>query len=501
MLRKIITIVLVSFFIMTGLAVLNQGNQNYNVIGNNINTFVDSSSFSPINYSLNVSITYSSGISSSNQIFGCFNNNLYYVDSDNILDFNVISQKSSTFLTMTNQPYQLEIYNNYMIIGFGSGNTGDSSTIISIYDFSNSIEYNITLSTAYYYMQFFINNGNMYIATVQSGSVYIYSLTSAFISSLITTISIDSVSNQLSVSGFDDNIIFAENNGGQYLQQLGFVNLITQSLNASISNSVEDPYIGSVDNPLGYFGNIYNIIDVGNCGILASQSEYVRITNSGGNLNCLGSQSSAPQYGSGLYFADSNYNNLFIPFYTSNFTQLPLYATNYQEFLSNNVIKYLYLPLGAGNTVFNTLTYIIRGNNNLFIVIKNHFFVYEFNPPHYILTVISYNSLSNEINNYLLFNGQLTNTSITIDETYPCLPTIIPLNYSNYQYTGNKIIVNINDYTGSYNKYYNLSIYYSGYNGNGQSTITSNSLYLIILYVVIGLGLAIFVIASVRYRI
>ena len=193
MIKKVIALVFVSFFVMSGLTVLNENNQNYNISENNhINNFVDSSSFSPINYSLNVSITYSSGISSSNQIFGCFNNNLYYIDSDNIIDFNVISQKSLTFLTMTNQPYQLEIYNNYMIIGFGSGNTVKSSTNISIFDFSNSKEYNITLSTAYYYMQFSINNNNMYLSTIQDGSVYIYSISLLTdTASLDTSITID----------------------------------------------------------------------------------------------------------------------------------------------------------------------------------------------------------------------------------------------------------------------------------------------------------------------
>ena len=493
MLRKIIAIVLVSFFIMTGLAVLNQGNNNYNIAENNINSFVDSSSFSPINYTLNDSITYSSAgtlgydISASAQSFICYDNSLYFINGNSIMQLNVISNTLKTFISTSSQSRQLEIYNNYMIIGYGSGNHAITSNLFQIYDFSTNKLYNITVATAYNYMQFAMNNNNMYIAGITtSGYIYIYSISlSTDSTTLVTSIGIDSVSNQLSVAGFGDNFIFAIN-VNTCLQQLGYANIITQSLNSSIND-------GTVAN----FGSLYYIIDLGNYGLLGSQSWYVNNNNGGGST-----QYSFNAYDSGLFFSDSNYNKFYLPFYANyNFTKLPIYDSVYQEFCYDNSIKYLYLPIGSGNTVFNSATYIISGVNNLFIVNKNNVYVYQQNPPHYILTVKSYNTLSDEINNYLLFNGQLTTGSILINETYPCVPTILPLNYSNYQYNGNKIIVSPSDYSGSFNKYYNVSIYYSNFNGNSSNTITSNSLYLIILYVVIGLGLAIFVIASVRYRI
>ena len=495
MIKKVIALVFVSFFVMSGLTVLNENNQNYNIAGNNINTFVDSSSFSPINYTLNDSITYSSAgtlgydISASAQSFICYDNSLYFINGNSIMQLNVISNTLKTFISTSSQSRQLEIYNNYMIIGYGSGNHAITSNLFQIYDFSTNKLYNITVATAYNYMQFAMNNNNMYIAGITtSGYIYIYSISlSTDSTTLVTSISIDSVSNQLSVAGFGDNFIFAIN-VNTCLQQLGYANIITQSLNSSIND-------GTVAN----FGNLYYIIDLGNYGLLGSQSWYVNNNNGGGST-----QYSFNAYDSGLFFSDSNYNKFYLPFYANyNFTKLPIYDSVYQEFCYDNSIKYLYLPIGSGNTVFNSATYIISGVNNLFIVNKNNVYVYEQNPPHYILTVKSYNTLSDEINNYLLFNGQLTTTSILINETYPCVPTIIPLNYSTYYYNGSKIIITPSDYTGTYNKYYNLSIYYN------QVQAPSIPLYDIFSYMYpisiiglfVGMGAFIFTIKKRGYKI
>ena len=495
MIKKVIALVFVSFFVMSGLTVLNENNQNYNIAGNNINTFVDSSSFSPINYTLNDSITYSSAgtlgydISASAQSFICYDNSLYFINGNSIMQLNVISNTLKTFISTSSQSRQLEIYNNYMIIGYGSGNHAITSNLFQIYDFSTNKLYNITVATAYNYMQFAMNNNNMYIAGITtSGYIYIYSISlSTDSTTLVTSISIDSVSNQLSVAGFGDNFIFAIN-VNTCLQQLGYANIITQSLNSSIND-------GTVAN----FGNLYYIIDLGNYGLLGSQSWYVNNNNGGGST-----QYSFNAYDSGLFFSDSNYNKFYLPFYSSNnFTKLPIYDSIYQEFCYDNNIKYLYLPIGLGNTVFNSPSYIISGVNNLFIVNKNNVYVYKQNPPHYILTVKSYNSFSSQINNYLLFNGKLTTTSILINETYPCVPTIIPLNYSTYYYKGSKIIITPSDYTGTYNKYYNLSIYYN------QVQAPSIPLYNIFTYMYpisiiglfVGMGAFIFTIKKRGYKI
>ena len=57
MIKKVIALVFVSFFVISGLTVLTENNQNYNVIQNNqVNSFT-SSSFSPYDFSINKSIT------------------------------------------------------------------------------------------------------------------------------------------------------------------------------------------------------------------------------------------------------------------------------------------------------------------------------------------------------------------------------------------------------------------------------------------------------------
>ena len=47
--KKVIALVFVSFFVMSGITVLTENNQNYNISTNNINSFT-SSSFSPYDF-------------------------------------------------------------------------------------------------------------------------------------------------------------------------------------------------------------------------------------------------------------------------------------------------------------------------------------------------------------------------------------------------------------------------------------------------------------------
>ena len=118
MIKKVIALIFVSFFVMSGLTVLTENNQNYNISENNqINSFTISSSQSNyFNYSISQSITYSSSISSGGQTFISYNYSLYYINGSNIMQLNFINDKTSIFLTESSQPRQLEIYNNFMII-------------------------------------------------------------------------------------------------------------------------------------------------------------------------------------------------------------------------------------------------------------------------------------------------------------------------------------------------------------------------------------------------
>lgn len=488
MLRKIIAIVLVSFFIMTGLSVLNQANQNYNVMGNNINSFVDSSSFSPYDFSINESITYTNSISSAEQTFGCYDSSLYYIYDKSITQLNFQSDKINVFLSFTSQPTQIEIYNNYMIIGYGSGNMGVDSTLFNIYNFSSNTLYTGNFSYDYYYLQFAKVDSQYIFSIYTNGEIFNCKVSFNPLSlSKISNIPIPVVSNQLTVSGNNNNLIFAHNNvGTDYtLTQFAFFNVGNISLNSNTSNSADE------------FPNIIDIIDLGNLGLLNSQSCYITDKNTAGITSY-----SYNSYSNNLFFSDSSYNVNFIPINITNyaFTKLPVLVnnSNYQEFCYNGKIVSVYLPIGSGNTVFNSVTYIINGNNNLIIVNNNNVYVYPLYT--YNLNVKSYNLENNQIENYFLLNGQIY-TGFSDNFVISDFPIIItPLNTTNYFYNGSAISITNSDFSGSGNNlYYNLSIYY-GF-GNVQSTITSNSLYLIILYVVIGLGLAIFVIASVRYRI
>ena len=485
MIKKIIALIFVSFFIMSGLTVLTENNQNYNISENNINSFTLTSN-NTFNFSINKTIVYSKGISSGGQTFGCYDNSLYYINGSAIYQFNVLNQKTTNFQVLSTQAYQLEIYNNYMIIGYGSGNTGADSTQINIYNFSNNKFSIFYLPNYYYYMQFSINSTGMYINAIDPSNFYIYSYNiNSNIVNLVKTGSTFSVYNQFTVSADNNSLIYAINTANSnYLYQYAFINTISYSGSYSAGNTAE------------VFGNVYDIMDLGNCGLLGSESYKI-------NNNSIGTTSySYNPYATGLYFSDSNYLNYFVPFSLSGltFTKLSTYNTNYQEFYYKNNISYVYLPIGNGNNIFNSQSYIINGNHNLYIVNNNNLYVYSYNLKLYNLNVKSYNTLNNQIQDYFSLNG-IIYIGYSNSFSFTQLPqTLIPLNTSTYYYNGSAITIIQSDFSGSGNNlYYNLSIYY-GF-ANVQSTITSNSLYLIILYVVIGLGLAIFVIASVRYRI
>ena len=447
MIKKVIALVFVSFFVMSGLTILTENNQNYNISSNNVNSFT-SSSFNPYRFSINKSITYTSGISSGGQTFGCYDNSLYYIYGDSITKFDFKNNNISTFISLTSQPKQLEIYNNFMIIGYGSGNTATSSTLINIYNFSNSILYTLTLSDSYNYFQFAISNNISYIAGLSSNChIYLYSINLGDSSiSLIDTLSMGQFGNQLSVIGDNNNLIFATTDTADALLQFAYVNILLKTFNTSIGGNSN-------------FANINSIIDLGNCGILGTQSYYITDKNTGGTT-----QYSYNPYDSGLFFADSNYINSFIPMNITNyvFTKLPVLVnnSNYQEFCNNGKIVPVYLPIGSGNTIFNSLTYIIKGNSNLIIVNNNNVYVYPLFT--YILNVKSYNKFNNQIQDYFSMNGTIYtgySNSIIVSN----LPNIlIPLNTSTYYYNNSVISIIQSDFTGSgSNLYYNLSIYYN----------------------------------------
>ena len=487
MIKKVIALVFVSFFVMSGLTVLNENNQNYNISINNINSFT-SSSFSPYDFSINKSISYTSGISSGGQTFGCYDNSLYYIYGDSITQFNFKTNKISTFFSFTSQPKQIEIYNNYMIIGYGSG----SISLFNIYNFSSNILYTGNFSYDYYFLQFAVINQVNTISILTNGYIYNCKIEfNPFSSSKISDISIDGDGNQIAYSGYNNNLIFAVNGGGgNYpLNQFGFLNVGDSTLNTTTSNSGD------------YFGNIYDIIDLGNTALLGSQSYYITDKNVAGTTSF-----SYNAYATGIYFSDSNYNINFIPINITNnaFTKLSVLAnnSNYQEFCYKGNLTCVYLPIGSANTVFNSATYIINGNSNLIIVNKNNVYVYPLFT--YNLNVKSFNLNNIQITNYFLLNGQIY-TGYSDNFIISDFPTsLTPLNTTNYFYNGSSITIIQSDFTGSgSNLYYNLSIYYQ------EIKPASIPLYDIFTYMYpisiiglfVGMGAFIFIIKKRGYKI
>lgn len=455
MIKKVIALVFVSFFVMSGLTVLNQGNQNYNISENNqVNSFT-SSSFSPYNFIINKSITYSSGISGASQTFGCYDNNLYYINGEAIDQLNFKSDLISTFFSFSSQPYQIEIYNNFMIIGYGSEDNTVVSTLFNVYNFSSNTLYTGNFSYAYHILQFIQKNNENIISIIANNPSYdtpsvIYNYQINFnplsLSEISSTSTVD-IPNDFTMGANNNSIIFGLNAGGttDTLVQFGFFTVGASSLSSSISNSNPD------------FATINNIIDLGNYGLLSTQSYYITNINSGGTTSY-----SYNNYAN-LYFSDSNYNVNFYPMNITNnvYTKLGQLINNskYQEFCNNGKITYFYLPIGAGNTVFNSNTYIINGNSNLIIVNKNNAYVY---PLHtYNLNVKSYNALDTQIQDYFSLNG-IIYTGYSNSFSFTQLPqTLIPLNTSTYYYNGSAITIIQSDFSGSgSNLYYNLSIYY-----------------------------------------
>ena len=484
MIKKVIALVFVSFFVMSGLTVLTENNQNYNISINNVNSFT-STPTNNYNYSVKQSITFTSGISG--QSLGCYNNVLYYIYNDSISQFSFESDKISTFLSLSSIPNHLEIYDNFMIIGYGN-------TLFQIYNFSDNKLYTSNFTYSANMIQFSIINNKYIFSLLTGGTIYNCELSlNPFSLSKISSISIDSVCNQFTYAGNKNNIIFAINGGsGCYpLDQFGFLCVGDSSLNASQSNSNDD------------FGNIYDIMDLGNYGLLGSESYYITDVNTACTTPY--SYNSYSTNGN-LYFSDSSYNVNFYPMNISNnaYTKLPELSSNsnFQEFCNNGKIVNVYLPIGTGDTVYNTATYIINGNYNLIVVSNDIVYVYPLDT--YNLNVKSYNKLSNQIQDYFSLDGTIYTgySNSFIINKFP--QSLIPLNTSTYYYNGSAITIIQSDFSGSgTNLYYNLSIYYN------QIQAPSIPLYDIFSYMYpisiiglfVGMGAFIFTIKKRGYKI
>ena len=78
----------------------------------------------------------------------------------------------------------------------------------------------------------------------------------------------------------------------------------------------------------------------------------------------------------------------------------------------------------------------------------------------FIVNIKSFSGTGVQINNYYLYNGQISTNSY-LNDSIPL--NILPLNYSSFQWNKGHIIIYQNDYNSKngVNYYYNISIYYS----------------------------------------
>ena len=427
MIKKVIALVFVSFFVMTGLSVLNQGNQNYN-IDNNVNNFSATSSNKYFSLNLykefNISgshsnivnyengIFYLSGSSSADYIYfqnysniikeytfnvphyysniSFFGENIYaynyteFGSPTNICVFN-ISTDSSRYITVTNS---IESFYNCSYMCFLSTsikkvslvNGGISSISVSRYQYDSwdSPQYNILC---------FISTDNNNILTFSRVMINPLKLLSTYSVSVNIEPNLMNQFSQYNFSLSEDNSIGLENNTIPIYTPYSNTSHLAFSSMLSYNNYYFNPY---------QLGNKPYIYPASNTYVIFSTNTY--------------------QYQAFFNYSDNNAYDL---------------GTS-KEYI----------------TIFD------RNTNSVMIFL---------NPlgNRYILNINSYTYQSVEINNYFLHNGIIF-SGFGTTFINPNLPfKIIPLN-TTYIYNGSTICITLSDFSGNgINKYDNVSIYYS----------------------------------------
>ena len=467
MIKKIIALIFVSFFVMSGITVLTENNQNYNIAENNnlINNFVVPSSKSIVNLSyvsdFNLSNLYSGlnsltslnyGYGGANQYSASYKSNLYYLGYYNsnyyVYDYSLISNSISQFIKLNFTPQNLGIYSGELYVS--QANSG------------NVLTENLNTNVVKYYYEVNGQDYTYFSDSFYNGTIIAVATAGDYLTIWNTTNGVQIES--YPISGANGNTRGTWENGNYFYTTIVVGSSSSEYIWGLNLNDLSQSPIGvqpATNYPIfsynnySYLPTVYDgsnfITSSKEISFTTNSSIYLPFTTSATDYNNF-SFSPYNFYASSLGNKSMNFYPHFINGYIDNTF---LYST------LNNQKYYMNLPFNfsSSNTYF-----LAQGKSYLYMINPYNNMVYIFRNPVgslYYLTVKSYNSFSSQINNYLLFNGKLTTTSISIANSYPCLPTIIPLNYSNYQYNGNKIIVSPSDYTGSFNKYYNLSIYYN----------------------------------------
>ena len=498
MIKKVIVLVFVSFFVMSGLIVLNENNQNYNISNNNVKLDTLSTnniiSENPIKiYHIQympkrvINGAYTHALFS--QLFISYNGNIYYANGSNI-----VNQYNKTLLSFPSTYVftALSIYQSNLYIAFTNG---------EVY------VYNFTLSNDYYvnsYSSASIYFGNNSLFVFYNGILTYYSIIYS------------SVDNAYVVKDISNIILFTNNpkfnwdssSNGNYINMLIEGN----------AGDAQTYFYMIQKNPFElYYSDTYgNVIQAENNSYSANNFTFFDKSSYGFFNNNLFSTINWNLQYSSMSTSMQYSNNYLIPFTinqsslgsnTSNFFPTSLIGYKYNTFFSkvgNEVNPTLYYLNISEDITSNSKLDVIFGNNFTYIISYSQKEIFVFSFKEYLLNVKSYNILNNQIQNYFSFNGIIYtgySNSFVLD-TFPQI--LLPLNTSTYYYNGSAITIIQSDFSGSgSNLYYNLSIYYQ------EIKPASIPLYDIFTYMYpisiiglfVGMGSFIFVIKKRGYKI
>ena len=491
MIKKIIALVFVSFFVMSGLTILTENNQNYQISNNQINNFVNINNNPIINLTYDSAYTlpnlYTSGLY---QYASCYDNKLYYTgyDSTNTTyGIYTLSNGIASFsYSLTEKPNALGIYSGILFISYASTNN------ICYINLSNNQKTTLSaLSTFAFYPLVFYNNSIIYIAS-NDGGVLSYNINSLATTTLFSFVS---------PSGNGYNLY----SNGNYISVTG----------VSTSSVIPEYYVYSFS----------HVIQSGAIQISSKQSIYQY-----GNVTYIPNDYQGMQYDNGFKtfsataitclpytLGMTNYDNFsFIPYniyYSTLGSESNSFYPQFHAGYSHNTFLYStknnqeYYLSGISNFSSSYTNFLVQGKDYEYYINQSSDKVFIYFAPNFLIhqvNVKSFNSLNFQINNYFYFNGIIYNDLENSITSTNSVFDIKPLNYSSYQYNDSEIITTQSDFILIGNVYtYNLSIRYS------QLQSPSIPLYDIFTYMYpisiiglfVGMGAFIFVIKKRGYKI
>ena len=413
MIKKVIALVFVSFFVMSGITVLSEPQNNVNVNQNNLNPNLINpmTSFITKSYTVN-SITY-------------YNYTYVYVWDNKVIYFNYPSlmniknlQTGSIIQKATyNYTYDIIFSNGYMFIE--SGNDAPAY-IYDFYNYTSTIFYsgNAIYGNAGFFS--YDNYSTIVLGVYSSKNYYAF-----FIYHYLTLIASngEAVSTALNIQYYANFLYgYAEANNNYW-----YFNISTTTI-YSIANQVNNKQSG-----LTHINNLHSL----------EYNKWTFVYTSNYSLNYVSPNNNLNYSPNGAY--EYSYINLM-----ENYNQINVYNISYNI---TNSINY-------GINPFIQNFYLNGQNLNLLLnnSVSGYYALFDITLEAYHLSINSKVKITDSlINNYFLLNGNIINYPYSIIFQNPL--TIQPLNYSIYNYNGSTIYITSSDFNS--NGYYNLTIYYT----------------------------------------